>query len=143
MNEYPSKIVGVLLHSVVESLDLFLIEKAEHPFLQLTAAFARDDLNQTSLLLDGLVDDGSKGAIDVFTTIVDIVQIQFYLHYRFLHRKRSVSDQRVSICSVVEPWRGPLSQVGGPGRDVKGDLGGRGLGHGGLISERRPPGDGF
>jgi hypothetical protein len=73
MNEYSAKIVGILLHSVVENLDLFLIEKAEHPFLQLAAPFARDYLDQTSLLLNGLVDDGSQGAFDVFVTIVNIV----------------------------------------------------------------------
>jgi hypothetical protein len=47
----------VLLHSIVEHLDLLLIEEAEDALFQLAAALARNDLNETGLLFDGLVDD--------------------------------------------------------------------------------------
>jgi hypothetical protein len=77
VNEDPAEVVGILLHSIVESLDLPLVEEAQDPFLQLATALAGDYLDQPGFLLDCLVNDCSKGSIDVLTSVVDVVQIKF------------------------------------------------------------------
>ena len=41
VDEDPPEVLGVLLHPGVQGLDLFLVEEAQHPLLQLPAALAR------------------------------------------------------------------------------------------------------
>src|ERR1035441_5210990 len=80
MDEHSSEVVRVLLHPVIQRLDLFLIEEPQHPLLQLTASLAWDDLDQRRLLLHCLVDDGSEGPVDIFTSVVDVVEVQLQFH---------------------------------------------------------------
>src|SRR6516165_11441784 len=80
MHEQPAVVLGVLLDPVVQGLDLFLIEKPEHPFLQLARALARDDFDHRRLLRHRLVNDGVQRPVNVITPVVDVVQVQLELH---------------------------------------------------------------
>src|ERR1035438_2677602 len=80
--EYPPEVVGVLLDTVVECLDLLLVEESQHTLLELAAPLAGDDLHQSDLLLHRLVDGGSQGTINVVAPVVDLVQIELELHGR-------------------------------------------------------------
>jgi hypothetical protein len=80
VDEHPSKIVRVLLDSVIERLNLLLVEKSQYALLELAASLARDDLHQPNSLLDRFFDDASKGTIDIVAPVVDLVQVQLELH---------------------------------------------------------------
>src|SRR5206468_12341190 len=47
VHEHPAEVVRVLLHPVVQRLDLLLLQEAEHPLLELPGAVARDDLHRS------------------------------------------------------------------------------------------------
>src|SRR5664280_449893 len=80
MHEDAAKVVGVLLHSVVQGLDLLLIQKAQNVLLEGTRALARNDLDQWCLLQDRLVDDGAQCTVDVSAVVVDVMQVELELH---------------------------------------------------------------
>ena len=80
MNKDSAKIFGVLFYPVVQRLDLFLIEKSQDVFLQLTAALARNDLDETNFLFYGLVNDGAQRSVNVAAAVVDVVKIEFEFH---------------------------------------------------------------
>src|ERR1019366_5407815 len=80
MDEHPSEVVGVLLDTVVEGLDLLLVEKALHALFQLAAPFPGNDLDESDLLLHRFVDDRPECPVDVATPIVNIVQVECELH---------------------------------------------------------------
>ena len=73
MDKHSPEVVGILLHTVVQCLDLLLVEEAQHALFQLAAPFPGDDLDCPDLLLYRFVDDGSKCTIDVFASIVDLM----------------------------------------------------------------------
>src|SRR5579859_6025739 len=80
MDEDPAEVLGVLLHPVVQRLDLLLVEEAQHALLELAGALAGDDLDERRLLRHGLVDDRAQGAVDVPAAVVDVVQVELQLH---------------------------------------------------------------
>src|SRR6266566_9544256 len=80
VDEQAAEILGVLLHAMVERLDLLLLQEPEHPLLELPRALARDDLDQRRLLPHGLVDDVPQRAVDVLAAIVDVMQVELELH---------------------------------------------------------------
>src|SRR6516162_6279845 len=80
MYEQPAVVLGVLLDPVVQGLDLFLIEKPEHPLFQLARALARDDFDHRRLLRHRLVNDGVQRPVNVIAPVVDVVQVQLELH---------------------------------------------------------------
>src|SRR4051812_20210715 len=53
VHKQATPVVAVLLHPVVQLLDLALVEEAQHLLLQCAAALARDDLDHGGLFLDG------------------------------------------------------------------------------------------
>ena len=57
VNEYPPKVLVILFDAVIEFFDVALIQKPQHLFLELPAAFAGDDLNQFDLLFDRFFHD--------------------------------------------------------------------------------------
>lgn len=81
VDEDPAEVVGVLLDSVVEGLDLRLCEEAQDPLLQLPAALASDDLDRDCLGPDGLVEDPPQRLVDLVAPIVDVMQVELQLHY--------------------------------------------------------------
>src|SRR5487761_1512874 len=90
VDEHPAEVLGVLLHPVVQRLDLLLVQEPQHPLLQLARALARDDLDERSLLLNRLVDDRPQGPVDVTPAVVDVVQVQLELHGTASGRARPV-----------------------------------------------------
>jgi hypothetical protein len=80
VDEHPSEVVRVLLDSIVEVLDVFPVEESKYAFLELSASFARNDLNEPNLFLDSFVDNASKSTIDIPASIVNLVQVQLELH---------------------------------------------------------------
>ena len=71
------KILVILFHPMIQGLDMFLIKKAQHLFLQLSAAFAGDDLHQFDVLVNRLLDDAVQLRFDLIAPVVDFVQVQF------------------------------------------------------------------
>ena len=71
------EILIVFFHPVIEGLDVLLVEKAQHFFLQLSAAFAGDDLYQADALIKRLLDDAVQLGLDLIAPVVDFVQVQF------------------------------------------------------------------
>src|SRR5450756_2099451 len=84
VDEDSTEVVGVLLHPVVERLDLLLVQEPQHVLLQCSRPLARDDLHQRSLRRDGFVDHGPEGAIDLLATVVDVMHVQLELHRTIL-----------------------------------------------------------
>src|SRR5215469_16113390 len=82
MHKDPAEVLGILLHPVIESLDLLLVEEPEDVLLQLARALARDDLDQRGLRPHGLVDDSSQRAVDVLAAVVDVMQVELEFHGR-------------------------------------------------------------
>lgn len=80
MDEDPAEVVRVLFDAVVEDLDLLLVEKTQYVLLELTTPLTRNNLNEPNSLVDRLVNDLSKGAVDIVPAVVDLVQIEFQLH---------------------------------------------------------------
>ena len=107
MDEDPAEVVGVLLDAVIERLDLFLVEEAQDALLQLTASLAGDDLDEPHSLRNRLVDDGSKGTVDIVASVVDLVQIELEPHDNGLHRREQreggVSSWGVGLPVPTDP----------------------------------------
>src|ERR1700754_3385425 len=80
VHEHPPEVVLVLLHAVVERLDLLLLQKPQHALLELPGPLARDDLHERGLLRHGLVDHRSQRLVDLPAPVVDVVQVEFELH---------------------------------------------------------------
>lgn len=79
MDEHSPEVVRVLLDAVVESLDLLLVKETQHPFLQLAAAFSRDDLDRRRFDPDRLIEDVSERPVDLVAPVVDVVEIELQL----------------------------------------------------------------
>lgn len=73
MNEYPSKILIVFFDAVIELLNVSLIQKAQHLLLELSAAFAGDDLNEFDLAVNGFFDDAVEFRVNLIAFVVDLV----------------------------------------------------------------------
>src|SRR5438874_8062598 len=80
VHEHPTEVVGVLLHPVIERLDLLLVEEPQHSLLQLAGSLARNDLDQLGLLGDRLVDDPAQRPVDLAAAVVDVMQVEDKLH---------------------------------------------------------------
>jgi hypothetical protein len=65
---------------VIERLDLFLVEEAQHALLQMPGALAGDDLDKRGPLTHGFVDDVAQCAVDVVAAVVDVVKIELQFH---------------------------------------------------------------
>jgi len=76
----------------------FCSRKRNTRFLEQTAALARDDVDQRSLVLvlHGSGDDSTEGSIDVVTSVVEVVQVQLEFQWVFLGREGKVKTQRQS-----------------------------------------------
>jgi hypothetical protein len=72
----------VLLHSIVESLDILLVEESQDMLLKLTAALAGDDLYQSNLFVDCFLNDGSERSVNIPAPVVDLVQVELEFHNR-------------------------------------------------------------
>ncbi len=79
VNENPSEVFVVLLETMVERADVWLIEKTQHAFLELATAFARDNLYQFDAPVDRLLHNTVEFGFDFVTAVVDVVQVQFQL----------------------------------------------------------------
>jgi len=80
VDEHPSRVVRILLHSVVNDLDVLTVKKAKYPLSQLSRALSGDDLDERCLLGNGLVHDRAKRAIEFVTAVIDVVQVKLELH---------------------------------------------------------------
>ena len=79
MYENPPKVLVVLLDAMIEGANLALVEKAQHPLLQLSAALAWDDFDTRDALFYRCCDDTLKLSIDRRTLVVDVMQIELEL----------------------------------------------------------------
>src|SRR5436190_12337168 len=83
VDEEAAPVLRVLLDPVVQRLDLLLVQETQYPFLQLTRSLAGDDLHEGRLLGDRLVDDAAEGAIDIESTVIDVMEVELELHRTF------------------------------------------------------------
>jgi hypothetical protein len=60
----------VVFHAVVEGADLFFLQKTLHPFFELSAAFAGDDLDSLDAFGDGTLDRIAQGVVDGAVIVV-------------------------------------------------------------------------
>src|SRR5690606_15175079 len=68
--------------------DVPLIQKTQNFFLELSAAFAGNDLHQRDLPVNGFLHDAVQFRIDLVSAVVDLMQVEFQLcHYFFAGRK--------------------------------------------------------
>jgi hypothetical protein len=81
------KVFVVFLDAVIEFFDVTLIQKPQHLFLELSTAFAGDDLNQFDPLFDGFLHDAVQFRVDLVAAIVDFVQVEFEFCHYILGRK--------------------------------------------------------
>ena len=77
MDEDAAMIFIIFFNPMIQLFDLWLIEKTEHFFLQLTAAFSWDDLNQTDPFFDGFLDDAIKFSINFVSPVINFMQVKF------------------------------------------------------------------
>src|SRR6266566_4411728 len=80
VDEQPTEVLRVLLHPVVEGLDVLAVEIAQYVLLELSGPLAGDDLDEGGLLGHRLVDDLPQGPVDVRAAVVDVVQVELQLH---------------------------------------------------------------
>ena len=76
MYEDAAEVLAVFFEPVVEGFYVRLVEEPQHLFLQLPAAFARDDLDQFDAFSDRLLDDPVQFRVEFATLIDDIVEIK-------------------------------------------------------------------
>ena len=79
VNEYPPKILVILLYAVIQLLDMSLIQETKNFFLELTAAFAGDDLHDGDPLLHSLLHDVVQCTVDVLPLVEDVMQVELEL----------------------------------------------------------------
>ena len=77
MHEQPPEVVAVLVDAVVHLLDVWLLQEADHLLLELTTAFARDDLHDGDPLVHCFLHDVVQRAVDVLPLVEDIVEVEF------------------------------------------------------------------
>jgi hypothetical protein len=96
VNEYPPKILVILLQAVIKLLNMSLIQESQHFLLELAAALARNDLDQLYLPVHGLLDNAIKLRIDLIAAVVDVMQIQF----KFCHAcALDICNQKVIVAT--------------------------------------------
>src|SRR5688572_6100743 len=66
----------VFLDAVVEGANVGLIEEAQHFLLELTAAFAGDDLDEADLLAHRFGDDAVELSVELAAVVVNVVQVE-------------------------------------------------------------------
>jgi MoxR-like ATPase len=77
MHKDSTVIFGVFFKSMILAADVRLVEKAQHFLFELPTAFARDDLYQFDFAIDRVFDDAVELRIDLSTTVVNVMQVQF------------------------------------------------------------------
>jgi len=77
MDEDAPEIARVLFHPVVLGFDLLLVQEPQYPLFQLTGSLPRDDLHDRGFSPYRLFDDFTQRAVDVLSSVVDIVKIEF------------------------------------------------------------------
>jgi hypothetical protein len=73
VDEDPPEVFIVLLEAVIKLFDMSLVQKAQDLFLELSTAFAGDDLDQFDLPVDCFLHNAIQFCIDLFAAIVDVV----------------------------------------------------------------------
>ena len=115
MDEDAPEIFVVLLDAMIQRPDVLLVEEAQHPLFELTAALAGDDLDEGGLLLDRLVDDAAQRTIDLVAPVENVVQVELQLHdhsvYGVLAQPLLDAVQRLLVVGVLL-HRGGQAQVG-------------------------------
>lgn len=79
MDKNAAEVFGVFFDTVILGADLRLLEKLQDTFFERAGAFARDDLHQGDAFFDGLADDAVQRLVDLFTTVEDLVEVEFEL----------------------------------------------------------------
>lgn len=76
MDKYPAKVAIIFFNPMIQGPDVSLIEKAQHPFFELAAAFARNNLNQGNALVYSLFHNPVEFRLNPLAAIINVVQIQ-------------------------------------------------------------------
>jgi hypothetical protein len=76
MNEYPSEVFVILLHTMVQLFDMALVQESQNLFLELPAAFAGDDLDQGDLFVKRFLHNAVQFHLDLVSAVIDLMQIK-------------------------------------------------------------------
>ena len=117
MDEHPPGVVRILLHSVVNDLDVLTVKKAKYPLSQLSRALSGDDLDERCLLGNGLVHDRAKRAIEFVTAVIDVVQVKLELHQAIVLPQGDERESWSAHGTCRRPNGRAISSVG-----VRGDV---------------------
>jgi hypothetical protein len=109
--------VRILLHSVVNDLDVLTVKKAKYPLSQLSRALSGDDLDERCLLGNGLVHDRAKRAIEFVTAVIDVVQVKLELHQAIVVPQGDERESWSAHGTCRRPNGRAISSVG-----VRGDV---------------------
>src|SRR5215471_11297488 len=109
VHKQAAEVLGVLLHPVVQRLDVLALQEPQHVLLELARALAGDDLDYRRLLRDSLVEDPLQRPLDFRALIVDVVQVQLQLHAARLRRTHRAREPGHSA-----PGTGEASGLGSP-----------------------------
>ena len=82
VNKNTTKIAVIFLDPVIEILDMRLVEKAQHMFLELPAALAGDDLHQLDAFVHRLLHNAIEFLVNCAPFIVNVVKVE--LEFRHL-----------------------------------------------------------
>ena len=75
VDEDPPKVTVVFLDTMIERTNMPLIKKSQNVLLELTAAFARNNLHEGDPLGNRLLHNPVEFAVNLVAAIVDLVQV--------------------------------------------------------------------
>lgn len=77
VNKQPTEIIAVFIYPVVFLFDMFLIQKFEHSFFELSRSFAGNDFDRFDALFNRLINNVVEFPIYLVTLVVYVVKIEF------------------------------------------------------------------
>jgi hypothetical protein len=77
MDEYPPEIFVILLNTMVQFLDMSLVQEAQDLFLELAASLPRDYLDKCNFLFDCFFHNTIKFRVNMIAAVVNVVQVEF------------------------------------------------------------------
>ena len=102
-HEQSAEIIAVLIDPMVHLFDVWLLEEADHLLFQLTTSFSGNDLHHGDTLVHGLLHDVVERAVNIFSLVEDLVQIEF----QFGHGSRAFMGLLRSI-PIGKPIAHPM-----------------------------------
>lgn len=95
INKQTPEVFTVFLDSVVFLFDMFLIQKSEYVFFQLSGSFPRYDFHGFNSLFDGFVNGIFQFTTNEVSPIVDLVKVKFDFRHTFV--QKTIQSAKIKI----------------------------------------------